>query len=124
MWQAREEKTYTLEDIILLKVGRHLRPQAHYKMIIGREEGENNFLEGYRKKYPHIRITSHEGPLILIDGKPNPGDWDFIARIAARFSAGRKDAKVAIKIIDNNGSERELKVSPMPAEQIQQEWYI
>ena len=55
---------------MLLKVGRHVRPTDHFKLIIGREEGENNFLEGYRKQFIHLRITSHNGPLTLLEGNP------------------------------------------------------
>ena len=37
-------------------------------MIVGREEGENKFMEGYRKQFTTMRCTSHTGPLVLIDG--------------------------------------------------------
>ena len=123
MWQARAQKSYTLEDIILLKVGRHLRPRPHYKLIIGREEGENNFLEGYRKKYPHVRITTHDGPLTLIDGQPESNDWEMIARIVARFSAGRNSSEVGVKVINNGAAEQAFTVKPLPHEQILKEWY-
>ena len=29
LWQARDERNYELDDIILLKVGRHIRPKPH-----------------------------------------------------------------------------------------------
>jgi len=48
LWQARGERRYELDDIMLLKVGRHIRPAPHFKLIVSREEGETNFLEGYR----------------------------------------------------------------------------
>ena len=47
---------------MLLKVGRHLRPKPHFKVIIAREEGEGNFLLGYRKQYISIISLSHSGP--------------------------------------------------------------
>ncbi|MES9929161.1 MAG: tRNA (5-methylaminomethyl-2-thiouridylate)-methyltransferase, partial [Candidatus Thiodiazotropha sp. 6PDIVS] len=68
LWKARGSREYEMDDIMLLKVGRHLRPASHYKVIIAREEGESNFLQGYRKIFPHIKTTSHGGPLALIDG--------------------------------------------------------
>lgn len=54
MWAHRGEKRYELDDIMLLKVGRHLRPRPHFKLIIAREDGENRFLEGYRKQFTHF----------------------------------------------------------------------
>src|SRR5690606_18697256 len=65
LWQARGERRYELDDIMLLKVGRHLRPRPHFKLIIGREEGENHFLEGYRKQFVHMHAVDFEGPLAL-----------------------------------------------------------
>ena len=69
LWRARGEKQYEMDDIMLLKVGRHLRPAPHFKLIISREEGEGNFLSGYRQQYAHLSTLSHPGPLALIDGR-------------------------------------------------------
>ena len=71
LWQARGEKQYEMDDIMLLKVGRHLRPAANFKVIVSREEGEGKFMQGYRKQYPHLKTTSHGGPLALLDGEPS-----------------------------------------------------
>ncbi|MFP5383438.1 MAG: tRNA (5-methylaminomethyl-2-thiouridylate)-methyltransferase, partial [Gammaproteobacteria bacterium] len=54
LWQARGAREYEMDDILLLKVGRHLRPAPHYKLIVAREDGENNFLMGYRKQFTHL----------------------------------------------------------------------
>jgi tRNA U34 2-thiouridine synthase MnmA/TrmU len=37
LWQARGKREYEMDDIMLLKVGRHIRPAPHYKLIVGRE---------------------------------------------------------------------------------------
>ncbi|MBS0357696.1 MAG: tRNA (5-methylaminomethyl-2-thiouridylate)-methyltransferase [Proteobacteria bacterium] len=124
MWQNRGEKKYELDDIILLKVGRHLRPRPHFKMIIGRDEGENKFLEGYRKRFQHFRITSHTGPLILIEGKLLDDDLNFAARIAARFSAGRLADEVTVTLTSLQGETLQLQVNPLPVAEIQQGWYL
>lgn len=124
LWQNRGEKYYELDDIMLLKVGRHLRPAPNFKMIIGREEGENNYLEGYRKQYTHIRPLSHTGPLVLIDGQPSAEDIDLAARIAARFSNGRDADEVTVQVVTLDGGEWELPVVPMARSDIPKEWYV
>jgi hypothetical protein len=48
MWQSRGNREYQLDDLMMLKVGRHIRPNPRFKMIVAREEGEVKFLEGYR----------------------------------------------------------------------------
>jgi tRNA U34 2-thiouridine synthase MnmA/TrmU len=123
LWQAQNSKNYELDDIMLLKVGRHIRPKPHYKLIVSREEGENRFLRGYRKTFTTIETESHAGPLTLIDGKVNDADLEFAARIVARFSKGRSADAVTLKI-SQDGVEKMLTVPPMPADDVLQEWYV
>ncbi len=124
LWQARNKKDYEFDDIMLLKVGRHLRPAPHYKLIISREDGENNFLNGYRKQFSTIEIKSHNGPLTLVDGVMNMEESRQAARIAARFSQGREAQQVTVQVTLKNGEEKTFDVSPMPVNEIKPEWYI
>ena len=124
LWQARNKKDYELDDIMLLKVGRHLRPQPHYKMIVSREDGENKFLQGYKKQFSTIEIKSHNGPLTLVDGELSDEDFHHASRIAARFSQGRNAESVTVKITRKNGDEKLIEIPPMPVSEIKQEWYI
>lgn len=124
LWQARGERRYELDDILLLKVGRHIRPQAHYKLIVGREEGENNFLEGYRREFHHIRILSHNGPLTLVDGSPDENDLVQAARIAGRFSQGREADEIEVEIVQRGGLARQLRVRPLRTEEVPEGWYL
>lgn len=124
MWEHRGEKNYEIDDIILLKVGRHLRPRPHFKMIIGREEGENNFLSGYRKRFVHLEPLSHEGPFALIEGILNPEDYSLSAEILARYTAGRASDKVTVQLNHLDGSAHILNVQPLLAKNIEKGWYI
>lgn len=123
-WQHRGEKNYELDDVMLLKVGRHIRPNSNFKLIIGREEGENNFLEGYRKQFVHIRVVSHTGPLVLLDGSPTEDDIKLAAQISARFCNGRDEEKVSVQVEKLDGSLMILNVKPMPGSDIPESWYI
>ena len=124
LWQARNDKGYELDDIILLKVGRHIRPKPHYKLIVSREDGENKFLQGYKKQFTTIEIKSHNGPLSLVDGRPSDDDLKFASRIAARFSQGRDATNVTVKVTRDTGEEALYDVQPIPASVVQKEWYI
>lgn len=128
MWQARlannKDRDYTLDDIMLLKVGRHIRPAPHYKIIISREEGEGHYLNGYRKQYISLQCVSHNGPLAIIDGKPTEDDLQLAARIVARFGQGRTEPEVTMQIQAINGDQQELSVVPYPVEELPKEWYV
>lgn len=124
LWQARQHRDYEIDDIMLLKVGRHLRPRPHFKIIVGREEGENNYLEGYRHQFTHIRTVSHPGPLVLIDGNIQPEDVELAAQLTARFSQGRDEPSVEVEITTPPDSIQRLQVTPLPSNDIPKEWYI
>ncbi|MCP4702607.1 MAG: tRNA (5-methylaminomethyl-2-thiouridylate)-methyltransferase [Gammaproteobacteria bacterium] len=124
LWQARRQRDYTLDDIILLKVGRHIRPRPGFKLIVGREEGENNFLEGYRNQFAHLRILDYAGPLTLVDGEATEDDLLLAARIAARYSKGRDAVKVKVTINDRLNGERIVEVAPMPPDEIPAAWQV
>jgi len=124
LWQARNSKEYELDDIMLLKVGRHLRPRAHYKLIVSREEGENKFLKGYKKQFLSIETLSHAGPLTLVDGELSNDDIQFASRIAARFSQGREAECVTVKVTHRTGEELQFDVLPLPTSEVKDEWYV
>ncbi len=125
LWRARGRRDYELDDVMLLKVGRHLRPRAHFKLIVAREEGENRYLEGYRKRFVHLRACSHPGPLALVDGVLR-GDDDvrLAARIVARFGQGRDAGRVAVEVISPGGRHESREVVPLAAQELPREWYV
>jgi len=124
LWQARNSKDYELDDIMLLKVGRHIRPAPHYKLIVSREDGENKFLKGYKKQFTAIELISHNGPLTLIDGELSDDDLHFASRIATRFSQGRDAESVTVKVTRPTGEELQLDIPPLPVSEIKKEWYV
>ena len=124
LWESRGRRDYDLDDIMLLKVGRHLRPRSHFKVIIAREEGENRYLNGYRKRFTHLRTVSHEGPLTLVDGARGDGDLLLVARMTARFSQGRDAAQVTVEIVEPGEISRTVAVAPLHPDEIPSSWYV
>jgi len=124
LWKSSGERDYDLDDIMLLKVGRHLRPASHYKLIIGRELGENRYLEGYAKRFIALRPVSHRGPLCLVDGTPETTDLITAARILARYSQGRGADRVSISVDRPDGTGETLQVRPMAQDDFRDDWRI
>ena len=124
LWQARNSKDYELDDVMLLKVGRHIRPKPHFKMIIAREEGEGRFMEGYKRDFISMVCTSHTGPFVLVDGEPSAEDLYLAASITARYGQGRHADQVDMTIRDKDGSERIIQVKPLAGEQLPEDWVI
>lgn len=124
LWQHRGNKNYELDDILLLKVGRHLRPAPHFKLIIGREEGENHYLEGYCSEFTHLRPVSHTGPLALLQGDASAEDIFLAAQIVARFSHGKDESIVRVEVGHGNEEPRSLEVTPLKPSEIPEQWYL
>jgi tRNA-specific 2-thiouridylase len=124
LWTHRGDRQYELDDILLLKVGRHLRPRPHFKLIISREEAENNYLEGYCHQFIHLRPLSHTGPIALLEGEPSAEDLFLAAQIVARFSSGRDAPNVSIQVQHASEDPRILEVAPLQNQEIPKAWYI
>jgi tRNA-specific 2-thiouridylase len=126
LWQSRGRRDYEFDDIMLLKVGRHLRPRPHYKIVIGREEGENNYLSGYRHDFPTIKTISHKGAFALVDGEVTDDDLRQAAAIVARYSQGRDSDQVQTQITRPGQPVCGyiVTVAPMSGDEIPSSWYV
>ena len=126
LWANRGDKYYELDDIMLLKTGRHLRARDNFKMIISREEGETRFLQGYKNQFMWLKTKSHSGPLVLIDGDNlSEDDLQLAGRLLARFSQGRNAEEVVIGFGDKSKEEsREFTVTPMHPDDVDPKWYL
>jgi tRNA U34 2-thiouridine synthase MnmA/TrmU len=124
LWKARGEREYELDDIMLLKVGRHIRPIPNMKIMIAREEGEVRFMEGYRNQFISMKTTSHIGPMALVDGTPSAEDLELAARIIARYSKGRDADMVEVEIRSTQGEQKIATVKPFAVQEIPEEWHV
>ncbi len=124
MWHSRGNREYQLDDLIMLKVGRHIRPNPHFKMIIAREEGEVKFLQGYRNQYANLYPISCNGPLSLLDGEFKQKDLTIAARILARYSQDRDKNIVDVEVNMNSGITQRLSVKPFSNNEIEKTWIL
>lgn len=124
LWKARNSREYEMDDIMLLKVGRHIRPAPGFKLIIARDAGESKFLEGYRKQFPSIYALSHSGPMALVDGDFTEEQYALAAGIVARFGQGREADEVELDINIPEHGHQQIKTAPLAADAVLQEWYV
>ncbi len=125
LWNNRGRREYELDDIMLLKVGRHIRPSRAFKLIIAREEGETRYLSGYRRQFQTIKTISHGGPLALVEGAElDQQQLELACAITARFSQGRNADSVEMEFSDHQQSTHSVHIKPMRADQIDPDWVI
>ncbi len=124
MWAHRGTREYTMDDIIILKAGRHIRPSKQYKLIVGRDVGENNFLTGFRKDFISMAAKDHRGPLVLIDGTMKDNDVVYAASIMARFTDGKLEERITVEVREMDGTCNDIHVKPMLEKDVEKGWYI
>ncbi len=98
---VREEtvtgRTVGREEIMLLKVGRHFRLSPKAKAVVGRDEGENNFLERFVPGRWRLAAMDHLGPVTLVQGQPVPADIETAAAITARYCDGKDEPAIRVQ---------------------------
>lgn len=90
---------FTINDVNLLKVGRHFRLSPGVKAVVGRDEAECSRIEALnREKDILLEDADRPGPLTLIRGEADQKEIELAAAIAARYcKPGAESIRVAIR---------------------------
>jgi tRNA U34 2-thiouridine synthase MnmA/TrmU len=111
-----------LEDIALLRLGRHFRIGAT-RIIVGRNEEENRVLLSIaeNKGTPFMSVIEYVGPVTLIIGLAEEEEIDKSASITVRYSDAPGNAPVEVKY--RNGKITTLVAKAIDDEQLEK-WRI
>lgn len=78
---------FPLRDVELLKVGRHFRLSPEAKIVVGRNQGENQTIQDLsRRDDVTLQMQDFPGPLVLLTGKDDGETIRLAAGICARYS--------------------------------------
>ena len=88
-----------MTDINLLRPGRHFRVSPDCKIIIGRNQGDNEKIMAYAGNSDYLlRVSHYSGPVALIKGM-NPDQYLTIAAsLCARYSQARSHRSVSVDV--------------------------
>lgn len=104
----------TVNDVELLKVGRQFRLSKTAKLVVGRNQADNerlqNLAEGCRLK---LRCANFSGPLGVFCGEPEQQELEKAAAILASYGKGKDEAEIKVLFISDE-KQFELTVPPMP----------
>ena len=109
----------SMDDVYLLGVGRHFRLSPGLKVIVGRDEIENNFLDYYVTSYPSARAADHPGPTALILGELADDQVETVGSLVARYCDGRHLPSVTVEF-RNSGEVKSVDVPPADNEKIEE----
>lgn len=96
----------SLNDVRLLRVGRHLRINDFCKIIVGRDKEENERLEKLVQPADYLfRVIGYKGPLVVATGKIENRIMKTISSITAHYSRAPKSTEIPVEISKNPNQE-------------------
>jgi len=116
---------FYLNDVHLLKMGRHFRLSPKLKLVVGRNEEENQKIQTFSQEGDFLlKVSRFPGPLSLLRGKAEELEIETAAAITARYSKAKDLGKVEVICKDVKlSSDRTVSVSPISAKEIER-WMI
>ena len=106
----------SLKDIELLKIGRHFRFSRSCKIIVGRDQGENERIESLSADRDCLlKVDDYGSPLAFISGEVTDEAVKAAASICARYSGAKNLSRVVVSVMREN-TRSTLKVVPSPEE--------
>jgi len=113
---------FSLNDVHLLKMGRHFRLSPGLKLVVGRNEEENQKIQTFSDEGDIlIRLFRFPGPLSLLRGETAEGDIEKAAAITARYSKAKGLEKVEVICRKAKGDgNRSLSVTPLSEKEIEE----
>ncbi len=113
----QHKKRISLNDILLLKIGRHFRFGKN-KIIVGRDEKENNELLKLKNKWDYVfNVPGYGSPITLLQGPKTKEAIKVAASLTARYS----DARTKNEVLVNYGREsldKSIVVKPYSDEEV------
>jgi tRNA-specific 2-thiouridylase len=94
-----ENQRFSIRDIELLKWGRHFRISETVKIVVGRNEKENEKIASLVEKGDTVLMAaSFPGPVVLAIGDLSPGELQIVAAITVSYSDAPGNQPVSVKI--------------------------
>jgi hypothetical protein len=115
LWRHNPRSNVNLNDMQLLRFGRHLWPNEHLHLIVGRDESENHKLETFREGMWSFTAESVQGPLVLAEGIEDNHDIQIAAAVTARYSDGKNHPLLTVKY--DGSSTGKIEIPPAKPEE-------
>ena len=108
----------TFDDLNLLRVGRHFRLDRDTKVIVGRNEQDNNLILAYKQpQHYHLEALDVGSPVTLLIGNGSEENLKEAARITARYTSAKDQPSVTVTWVRDEGGNKAFEVSPVTEEE-------
>ncbi len=94
-----------LTQFRLFHLGRHFRIADRVKLIVGRDQRENETLSGFSEGRIQLDPVDVPGPTSLIEGSPTEEQLTLCGAIAARYCDHESDRPLRLRVARGNSSD-------------------
>jgi tRNA-specific 2-thiouridylase len=120
MFDFIKHDTFEVQDIQVMKFGRHLRLPDGAKLVIGRNQEENAHLQNIQNnKYYRIKTVALAGPHSLLSKSATEEDMELAAKIILTYCKTKPDTKYKLSF-----DARELQATPFESREFVQPYTI
>lgn len=111
----------TMENLRLLKVGRHFRLSDKAKLAVGRDVNENDLLNGLAMPGDiMLKLKDRQGPLAVLRGDRDRRMISLAASLMAHHSKFKDEFELEVLYFDSEGAERSsIKIKPATREAVE-----
>jgi tRNA-specific 2-thiouridylase len=103
----------TFDDLNLLKAGRHFRLDAATKVIVGRNEKDNDLLLSFKQPHhQHLEALDVGSPVTLLIGDASEENLRKAAMITARYCDSKSDPLVDVSLVKDDATQQVFRVPP------------
>ena len=112
--------TLEVEDIALLKCGRHFRLPDGAKLVVGRHKEDNDMIDAaITPKYLKIRLLNATGPVAAISATATGADRELAAKITATYGKTKPEETYEVQVGDEV-----FEVQPFESKEPCQKYFI
>ncbi|MGD1212376.1 MAG: hypothetical protein ABR973_13595 [Candidatus Acidiferrales bacterium] len=95
---------FGIPDVLLLKLGRHLRLTNEAKVIVGRDQSENERLKSLAREGDELfEAVDVPGPLSLLRGRIDVVERLVAAKITLTYGKARHQARTKVRVSSHRG---------------------
>jgi len=118
---AIEHDEFNTENLALLSVGRHFRLSDKARLVVGRDEAENNILLSIAGSDDMLfELKDHEGPMSILRGKVDDGMINLAASMAAYHTKFRLEESIRVDYWKGSETDkREVIIKPAGKEEVE-----
>ena len=118
---AMKHNEFNTENIALLSIGRHFRIAEGVKLVVGRDQKENDILQSLARSDDIIfKLKDHQGPISVLRGRVNEELIALAAGIAAYHTKLRDERSIAVNYWKGKSGQKEtVFVKPFDKEEVE-----